>query len=132
MFLIRNHLHIIIRILLLVSLLSSLAACTSPVKFNSDLSDIPSGKATVFFYYKSKGDEINLDFPMPVIANGVEIGKVEYGRYIKRHMEPGTYKIHSRTLDIDRQYDMTFRANQIYYVKIWKFYVRWGFTINFI
>mgnify|MGYP000090626027 CR=1 FL=1 len=104
--------HLIISISILI-----LSGCANTgARFNSStLESAPDDKALVYFYRPSafQGSAINFN----IIANGVKIGELDNGAYTKRTLKPNTYKIHSKTMAIDRISTFVFEAGKTYFIR---------------
>lgn len=81
----------------------------------ANLEIAPNDKALVYFFRPSafQGGGTSFD----IIANGVRIGSLDNGAYLKRVLPPDTYKIHSDTLAIDRISTFVFEPGKIYFIR---------------
>jgi len=121
----------------------TLSGCSNVgTKFNvSELRLSSNTNAIVFFYRPSRF--LGSAVPFPIIANNIEAGKsdnyaykkigsLENGAFFKIIMIPGTYKLHSDTLAIDKISTTTFEAGKIYFVRCFMDAGLGDTSINFI
>ena len=108
-----------------------LTGCDRAVKFNPDLGHLPANQATVLFYLEHGKGLFEPSVSIPVIANDVEIGQLDNGMFIKHYFKPGSYKLHSRTVAIDRISNFIFEKDKIYFIKVWADIGVWASSIRF-
>lgn len=114
---------------ILLATITLLYGCANVgANFNADdIKEAPYDAATVYFYRPSKLAGSALTWP--IVANGVEIGTLDYGAYFMRTLSPGAYQIHSDSAMIDRVETINFEAGRTYFVKC---YLDMGLWVNSI
>jgi len=101
----------------LLAILLLLTGCANTgARFDSThIEAAPDDKALVYFYRPSAFQGSAMGFH--VVANGAKIGILDNGAYFKTVLRPNTYKIHSRSMAIDRISTFVFEAGKTYYVR---------------
>lgn len=118
--------------LLAVVIFIVLSGCTNTgKKFNTaDIVYVPEDKALVYFYrpFQFGGGGMGCK----VIINNMEIGTIYNNTYFKKMLPSGTYKIHSRTINvIDRISTFAFSPGKTYFVKTFFDMGMWISSIRF-
>jgi len=105
-------------------LLLCLSACGSIwVKpYEENLGVLPKDKATVIVYpdaVRSVSDPTGVNL-FPVWANGIEVCRLVFGQSSRITLDPGEYKMHTKSPAIDRVSSFTFEAGKVYYVIVYE------------
>ncbi|MGZ8957951.1 MAG: DUF2846 domain-containing protein [Methylosarcina sp.] len=108
-----------------------LSGCANTgAKFNPDnIEKAPTDKTLVYFYRPSALQANMVSFE--IIANKINIGKLDNGAYLKRILLPNRYKIHSDTMAIDRISTFDFEAGKTYFVKTYFEMGTWVNSVRF-
>jgi len=101
-----------------------LSACgRSWVKpYEENLGILPTDKATVIVYpdaVRSVSDPTGV-YHFPVWANGSEVCRLIIGQSSRITLDPGEYRMHTKSPAIDRESNFTFEAGKVYYVIVYE------------
>jgi hypothetical protein len=101
-----------------IVLVTLLIGCTTAIHIPLDGTPLSATKATVIVWLDQKPMLVNGD--VPIILDGIEMGRVKAKKPLKFTASPGKHKIYgSLSFIIDRALDVEFKPGEVYYYRVW-------------